>query len=447
MPNDGDCFFSSIKAALPDGAAAGTEAARAGRALTVAEMREWVAEETGEEQLEFYILQAGAHPEDRWWVAPRRRFRCFHSSGSRFSFRSCVRECVFGLQVFSSSREPATNRHSRIEAWMRARACVRVRHARLFCLFLLCRGVPSRLDFVRPLDERIPSDDEEEDDDGKDDDSYKGDAESAASLSQSQSQSQSQRSRPKSPTSPRKSASGSRLSGAAKTRGRKKEDNGTSADGGSEGGGSKGGKGKGRRGKRGGGGGDEDAAIAATCTGDEDGVEDNGNVAVTAVPTLPASDRHSRRLRRHRNGGGGPSATAESPAAATNASKNEENAKSSSSQPATSAAAAAGTPSRKSARLGRGRQMEGDWRVGADSEGKGAGTGGATGEKGNNGKEDQDEGLPFVQTVEDLRRFVRLEGSVVGHGNCMWADTFAHHVVSRRLKITILFVDMVSGAG
>lgn len=75
MPNDGDCFFSSIKAALPDGTAwtgtgkgtgMGTEAARAGRELTVAEMREWVAEETGEEQLEFYTLQAGAHPEDRW---------------------------------------------------------------------------------------------------------------------------------------------------------------------------------------------------------------------------------------------------------------------------------------------------------------------------------------------------------------------------------------------
>lgn len=66
VPNDGDCFFSSIKAALPDGAAAGTEAARTGRAPTVAEMRNWVAEETGEDQLDFYILQAGAHPEDRW---------------------------------------------------------------------------------------------------------------------------------------------------------------------------------------------------------------------------------------------------------------------------------------------------------------------------------------------------------------------------------------------
>lgn len=93
VDNDGDCFFSSIKAALPDGAAAGTEAAGTGRALTVAEMREWVAEETGEEQLEFYILQAGAHPEDRWWVE---RFRFFIFGFARFSFRVCS-GVVFGV--------------------------------------------------------------------------------------------------------------------------------------------------------------------------------------------------------------------------------------------------------------------------------------------------------------------------------------------------------------
>lgn len=84
MPNDGDCFFSSIEAALSDrvtvdrakgrapagaGGGAGT-GAPAGEELTVAKMREWVAEETGQEQLDFYILQAGANPEDRWWVYP-----------------------------------------------------------------------------------------------------------------------------------------------------------------------------------------------------------------------------------------------------------------------------------------------------------------------------------------------------------------------------------------
>lgn len=75
VPNDGDCFFSSIKAALEAGNAgcqggwgsAATEAVAAAE-LTVAQMREWVAEETGEDQLEFYSLQAKAHPEDRWWV-------------------------------------------------------------------------------------------------------------------------------------------------------------------------------------------------------------------------------------------------------------------------------------------------------------------------------------------------------------------------------------------
>lgn len=59
-------------------------------------------------------------------------------------------------------------------------------------------------------------------------------------------------------------------------------------------------------------------------------------------------------------------------------------------------------------------------------------------------EEKEDEGLPYVGNVEELRQFMRLEGSEVGHGRCMWADTFAFHVVARRLKLTILFVDMVS---
>lgn len=322
-----------------------------------------------------------------------------------------------------------------------------------FCLSLVfpVSWCASRLDFVRPLDERIPSDDEEdEDDDDRDDDSYKDDAESAASSSQSQSQG----SRSKSRTSPRKPSPASRLSRPASTRGRKQEKDVPNADDGSEGGLS-----KGRSGKRGGG---EDAGKASTCAGDEadtateDGVDDEGDVTVTAVSTSPASDRHARRLRRRCNGGGGPPPPAESPAVATNASMNEMNVKPSCSQPqpaaAATAAATVGSPSRRSARLGKGRKPEGDWRVGGDGVGKGGVTGGTeNGEKCAMGKEDrhedQNEGLPFVQTVEDLRRFVRLEGSVVGHGNCMWADTFAHHVVARRLNITILFVDMVSRAG
>lgn len=100
VPNDGDCFFSSIKAALPEGGAidrarglvsggaaavgAGAGAggsAVAGKGLTVAEMREWVAEETGQDQLEFYILQAGANLADRWWADLQQ----FSFSSSAFS--------------------------------------------------------------------------------------------------------------------------------------------------------------------------------------------------------------------------------------------------------------------------------------------------------------------------------------------------------------------------
>lgn len=62
VPNDGDCFFSSIKAAVEAGNV--TDATATG--LTVAQMREWVAEETGEEQLAFYTLQAKANPQERW---------------------------------------------------------------------------------------------------------------------------------------------------------------------------------------------------------------------------------------------------------------------------------------------------------------------------------------------------------------------------------------------
>ena len=34
--------------------------------VTVAQMRAWVAEEMGEEQLAFYALRAKANPEERW---------------------------------------------------------------------------------------------------------------------------------------------------------------------------------------------------------------------------------------------------------------------------------------------------------------------------------------------------------------------------------------------
>lgn len=79
VPNDGDCFFSSIEAALEAGTTGGLSSGSkvnaatvadtktaAAPELTVAKMRNWVAEETGQEQLDFYILQAKANREERW---------------------------------------------------------------------------------------------------------------------------------------------------------------------------------------------------------------------------------------------------------------------------------------------------------------------------------------------------------------------------------------------
>lgn len=43
--------------------------------ITVARMRDWWAEETGEEQLAHYSIHAKANPEDRWYV-PCHRHCC-----------------------------------------------------------------------------------------------------------------------------------------------------------------------------------------------------------------------------------------------------------------------------------------------------------------------------------------------------------------------------------
>lgn len=70
VPNDGDCFYSSIMAAVepesPKIKMKGAAAVAGEEGVTVAQMRAWVAEEMGEEQLAFYALQAKANPEDRW---------------------------------------------------------------------------------------------------------------------------------------------------------------------------------------------------------------------------------------------------------------------------------------------------------------------------------------------------------------------------------------------
>ncbi|CAM9245152.1 unnamed protein product [Discosporangium mesarthrocarpum] len=87
VPDDGDCFFSSIKAAL-EGVDLGDrlldESDRAGGGgkggkqhgegcdtegkteLSVLQMRKWVARAAGEDQLGFYTLQAKANPGEKW---------------------------------------------------------------------------------------------------------------------------------------------------------------------------------------------------------------------------------------------------------------------------------------------------------------------------------------------------------------------------------------------
>lgn len=99
VPNDGDCFFSSIKVAVDVESVGCSKSGKAGGAageLTVAEMRNWVAEETGQEQLEFYTLQARADPEERWWVL------CFlfdTSSAAGVLYYDTYRPILHGLVV------------------------------------------------------------------------------------------------------------------------------------------------------------------------------------------------------------------------------------------------------------------------------------------------------------------------------------------------------------
>ena len=93
-------------------------------------------------------------------------------------------------------------------------------------------------------------------------------------------------------------------------------------------------------------------------------------------------------------------------------------------------------PSRKGARRGAlGKRRRGKEAVASEKGGD---------QEDEEGREEEDEALPFVSSLEELREFVRREGSVEGHGKCLWADSFAFHVISRRLGVTILSVDMVS---
>ena len=56
-------------------------------------MREWVAEETGQEQLDFYTLQAGTNPQDRWWV----HFECCRFTTDSSNPRAGFIRCFDGL--------------------------------------------------------------------------------------------------------------------------------------------------------------------------------------------------------------------------------------------------------------------------------------------------------------------------------------------------------------
>ncbi|CAN0018337.1 unnamed protein product, partial [Choristocarpus tenellus] len=86
VPDDGDCFFSSIKVAIEGGSHSEeqwctgvgeprTNTTNDGQVVvgstvpytqSVKEMREWVADAAGEEQLSFYCLQAEANPTEKW---------------------------------------------------------------------------------------------------------------------------------------------------------------------------------------------------------------------------------------------------------------------------------------------------------------------------------------------------------------------------------------------
>mmetsp|Transcript_60007 Transcript_60007/g.70105 ORF Transcript_60007/g.70105 Transcript_60007/m.70105 type:complete len:898 (-) Transcript_60007:85-2778(-) len=47
-----------------------------------------------------------------------------------------------------------------------------------------------------------------------------------------------------------------------------------------------------------------------------------------------------------------------------------------------------------------------------------------------------------VETVEDLKEFIRREGRVHGSYNVLWADSFAHQKIADHFLICILFIDM-----
>lgn len=54
---------------------------------------------------------------------------------------------------------------------------------------------------------------------------------------------------------------------------------------------------------------------------------------------------------------------------------------------------------------------------------------------------------PEVDTLDELKEYVRREGRSRGMGNCLWADSFAQMVVAESFRLTILLVDMERDKG
>lgn len=370
----------------------------------------------------------------------------------------------------------------------------------LFWLFFLFF---SRLDFVRPLDQRIPSDDEDEEEEGNEDDEEKAEGDDVRGKDGSQGEVDEHRKReeheereddreelgddhddkqdgeetdvdseweggspPQQP--PIVSKRGATLRSRPRTRSKKRAPSpSTGADKAIRGGEEKGTKPQ--RDEAGenkpievarntstisSGGGKATAAAAVVTKGEEKQAQ--GKLCIKARPATgdDQSGRETRRLRRRIN------ETVRIPALSVAAAIT---ARECPETKLTNPCPSAGKSREIAAGKNDGQPIGVMNKRGMDGEGKDKETAGQEGrieEKSKEGhdegrqregqehdgkeEEEDDDGLPVVQTLEELRRFVRLEGSVVGHRRCMWADTFAHHVVSRRLGLTILFIDMVS---
>ena len=47
-----------------------------------------------------------------------------------------------------------------------------------------------------------------------------------------------------------------------------------------------------------------------------------------------------------------------------------------------------------------------------------------------------------METLTDLKQYILRSGSEFGNDSCLWADSFAHQVITEQLRLHILLVDM-----